>query len=264
MATRDLTIGLVFLSQVVFGILGNFSLSYHYLFLHFTGHSLRCTDLIIRHLIIANFLVILSKGVPHIMVAFGVRRLPSATECMLIFHVQRMARATSIGTTCLLGLFQAIAISPMNSSTDSLYVALLLFIDVVYFVLMFWASGFMVSILYRHKQRVQHVRRSRVTSQSSPESRATQNILVLVSTFVFCNTLSSAFQDRNLEGNPVPQGICVFIKAEVFPSGFLLRHLRSFKKFYQLSAPPQDLTPEPSPEQEQEEEQDDTAASQVQ
>ncbi|XP_054443208.1 vomeronasal type-1 receptor 4-like [Pteronotus mesoamericanus] len=80
-----------------------------------------------------------------------------------------------------------------DETMDSLYAALLTSPDFLCFVLMLWASGSMVFILYRHKQRVQHMHRTHLFSQSSPESRATKTILLLVSTFVFLNTLSSIF-----------------------------------------------------------------------
>lgn len=76
---------------------------------------------------------------------------------------------------------------------DILYAALLSFPDALCFVLMLGASGFMVFILHRHQQKVQHIHRTHVFSRSSPVSRATKTILLMVSTFVFSNTLSSIF-----------------------------------------------------------------------
>ncbi|KAF7470842.1 Hypothetical predicted protein [Marmota monax] len=43
---------------------------------------------------------------------------------------------------------------------------------------MFWASSSMVLILHRHKQRMQHIHKTS-SLRSSPESRATQTILLL-------------------------------------------------------------------------------------
>ncbi|KAF5917045.1 hypothetical protein HPG69_013969 [Diceros bicornis minor] len=50
MASRDLAIGMIFSSQTVAGILGNFSVLYFYLFLHYTGCKFRSTDLILKNL----------------------------------------------------------------------------------------------------------------------------------------------------------------------------------------------------------------------
>ncbi|XP_016072699.1 PREDICTED: vomeronasal type-1 receptor 4 isoform X3 [Miniopterus natalensis] len=217
MATRDLVVGTVFLLHTVIGVLGNFSLLYQYLFLHLTGCRLRPTDLIINNLIMANSSVLFSNGLTFTMTSFGWYHHLTDFMCRFYNYVRGVGRGVSIGTTCLLSIFQAITISPMNSSSlgiknntnvksfgycssvrhketeDALYAALLTSPDVLCFALMLWASGFMVFILYRHKQRVQHIHRACVSSGSSPESRATKSILLLVSTFVFLNTLSTIF-----------------------------------------------------------------------
>ncbi|KAM9631931.1 LOW QUALITY PROTEIN: vomeronasal type-1 receptor 4-like [Trichechus inunguis] len=253
MAARDFAIGMIFLSQTILGILGNFSLLYHYIFLYFTVR-LKSTDSILMHLIVANFLVILSKGIPRTITAFGLKDFLNDFGCKLIFCVHRVGRAVSICSTCLLSVFQALTISHRNSrwaklkekspkytgfsvyicwilymlvntiflmhmtsnwrnnnitnrkefgycssvlhdkTTDSLYATLLLFPDAMCMGLMIWASGSMVFLLHEHKQRVQHIHRNNVSPRSSPESRATLTILVLVSTFVSFYTLSSIFQ----------------------------------------------------------------------
>ncbi|XP_076783539.1 vomeronasal type-1 receptor 4-like [Arvicanthis niloticus] len=75
--------------------------------------------------------------------------------------------------------------------SDSLYAAFVVCPEVFFSVLIALASVFKIVILYRHKKKVQHIRSTHGYSQTSPESRATQNILTVVSTFlVFC-TLTS-------------------------------------------------------------------------
>uniref|UniRef100_A0A9L0IQQ3 Vomeronasal type-1 receptor n=1 Tax=Equus asinus TaxID=9793 RepID=A0A9L0IQQ3_EQUAS len=103
MATRNLVIGMMFLLQTVFGILGNFSLVYHFLFLYFTGRRFRPADLIVSHMTLANLLVIFSKGVSETMTAFGLK--------LFLNDIGDV----SIGTTCLLSVFQVIVISPRDS-----------------------------------------------------------------------------------------------------------------------------------------------------
>ncbi|XP_036065160.1 vomeronasal type-1 receptor 4-like [Onychomys torridus] len=73
----------------------------------------------------------------------------------------------------------------------SLYTALVVCPEVFFSLLMTWSSGYMIYILYRHKQRVQHIRSTHGSIRNSPESRVTQNILILVSTFLSSYTLSS-------------------------------------------------------------------------
>uniref|UniRef100_H0WG45 Vomeronasal type-1 receptor n=2 Tax=Otolemur garnettii TaxID=30611 RepID=H0WG45_OTOGA len=252
MASRDVAMGVVCLSQMVGGVLGNFSLLYHYFFLYFTGHRLRPTDLIIKHLIAANSLTLLSKGVPETMAALGLRPFLNDIGCKLVFYIHRVGRGVSISTTCLLSVFQVITISPrtskwaklkkaakhvglstllcwilytlisvivpmyttakgsktnittrkdlgfcsgagVNKSTLSLCVVLLSLPDVFCLGLMLWASGSMIFILFRHKQQVQYIRKNNLSPRSSPESRATWSILVLVSTFVSSYILSCLF-----------------------------------------------------------------------
>ncbi|XP_028384993.1 vomeronasal type-1 receptor 4-like [Phyllostomus discolor] len=252
MATRYLAIGMTFSLQTI-GILGNFSLLSHNFFIYFTGYRLRPIHLIVNNLLVANALVLISNGIHVTMIYFGWYHHLSDFGCRFFPYLRGIGRGVSIGTTCLLSVFQAITISPTNSrlagfkqkapkyivplillwwvlqmlvnvviplfmsgnlsnknitkrknwgfcstlytdeTTDSLFAALLASPDVVCFVLMLWASGSMVFILYRHKQRVRHIHVTPISSQSSPEYRATKNIFLLVSTFVFFNTLSSIF-----------------------------------------------------------------------
>uniref|UniRef100_A0A673UB61 Vomeronasal type-1 receptor n=1 Tax=Suricata suricatta TaxID=37032 RepID=A0A673UB61_SURSU len=252
MDNTDLAIGLIFLIETTIGVLGNFSLIGHYIILSFTERT--STDFIHKHLIVANVLALLCKGVPQTMAAFGRKYFLSDLGCKLLFFLHRVGRGVSIGSICALSVYQAVTISPGNSrwaelkvkapkyifpsiflcwvlqmlvnvifpiyltstSSDenitdkrkfgycsavrhekiqhSLHGVLLSFPDVLCLGLMLWSSSSMVFLLYRHKQRVQHIRRTTASSRSSPEARATKTILLLVSTFVYFYTLSSIFQ----------------------------------------------------------------------
>ncbi|XP_059109085.1 vomeronasal type-1 receptor 4-like [Peromyscus eremicus] len=77
---------------------------------------------------------------------------------------------------------------------DSLYSALVVCPEIFFSLLMAWSSGSMVIILYRHKQRIQHIRSTRGSSRICFESKATQSILALVSIFLSFCTLSSILQ----------------------------------------------------------------------
>ncbi|XP_053462102.1 vomeronasal type-1 receptor 2-like [Nycticebus coucang] len=251
MASMDLKIGIIFLLQIVIGILGNFSLLYRYMFIYVRGCRPRSMDLMLKHLTVANSLVILSKGIPQVMIAFGLKYLIDYFGCKIFLYVHRVARGVSIGTTCLLSIFQLITINPRNSRwaeikvkapkyigpssilcwvlhmlvniifpiygmgklrntnitkrkdlgycltplhdrvIDSIYSVLTSFHDILCLSLMVWASSAMVFILYRHKQQVRHIHRSNFSPRSSPETRATQSILVLVGTFVSFYAFSS-------------------------------------------------------------------------
>ncbi|XP_005414902.1 PREDICTED: vomeronasal type-1 receptor 4-like [Chinchilla lanigera] len=115
MASMDLAMAVVYFSQTLIGTLGNFSLLCHYTCLHFTQCQLRSTDLILKHLFVANSLVILFRGVPDTMAAFGLKDFLNDLGCKLVFYFHRVGRGVSIGSTCLLSVFQVITISPRSS-----------------------------------------------------------------------------------------------------------------------------------------------------
>ncbi|XP_047383204.1 vomeronasal type-1 receptor 4-like [Sciurus carolinensis] len=253
MAASEVALGIILLSQTVVGVLGNSSLLLHYVVLYFTGCRVRHTDLIFQHLIVANLLTLLCRGIPQTVAAFSGKYFLSDIGCKLLFTLHRVGRGVSICSTCLLSIFQAIKISSGNSrwaelkgkaskyidsfaylnwilcllvnavfpmyvsgnrsstnftsmkdfgycssvrhdtTTDSLHAVLLSSTDAVCVGLMLWTSSSMVLILHRHKQRMQHVHKTS-SSRSSPESRATKTILLLVSTFVLFYSLSCIFQ----------------------------------------------------------------------
>ncbi|XP_032750520.1 vomeronasal type-1 receptor 4-like [Rattus rattus] len=78
-----------------------------------------------------------------------------------------------------------------DPTSDILYAALVSGPDIIFLGLMLYTSGFMVLTLYRHKQKMQQIPRMNVSSISSPASRATKTILLLVSTFVSFYTIST-------------------------------------------------------------------------
>ncbi|XP_047394174.1 vomeronasal type-1 receptor 4-like, partial [Sciurus carolinensis] len=63
--------------------------------------------------------------------------------------------------------------------------AVLLVRDLLFVLLMVCTSLYMVHLLYRHHRRAQHIHSPHVSSQSSPEHKATHTILQLVGFFVF-------------------------------------------------------------------------------
>ncbi|XP_003801653.2 vomeronasal type-1 receptor 2-like [Otolemur garnettii] len=221
------------------------------MFIYVSGRRPRSMDLMLKHLTVANSLVILSRGIPQVMIAFGLKYFIDYFGCEVFLYVHRVARGVSIGTTCLLSIFQVVTINPRTSRwtefkvkapkyigpssilcwvlhmlvniifpiykmgklsnknitkrkdlgycsaplrdgvINSIYSVLTSFHDILCLGLMVWASSTMVFILYRHRQQVQHIHRSNFSSRSSPETRATQSILVLVGTFVSFYALSS-------------------------------------------------------------------------
>ncbi|EGW09785.1 Vomeronasal type-1 receptor 3 [Cricetulus griseus] len=106
---------MIFLYQTIIGSLGNCLLFCYYNFHCFMRRTGRSTYLIVQHLTLANFLVILTKGVPQTMAALGMKDFLSDTGCKLVFYVHRVSRGMCVGSTCFLSVFQAITVSPMVS-----------------------------------------------------------------------------------------------------------------------------------------------------
>lgn len=79
----------------------------------------------------------------------------------------------------------------VNPVTSSLFAFLHASIDVVCLGVLVWTSSSMVLFLYRHKQQVKYIHSPGHIFSLSPETKATQNIVILVCTFVFFSTLSS-------------------------------------------------------------------------
>uniref|UniRef100_A0A8C2LHG1 Vomeronasal type-1 receptor n=1 Tax=Cricetulus griseus TaxID=10029 RepID=A0A8C2LHG1_CRIGR len=251
MDSRNLGIGIILFIQNTVGILGNFSILSFYLFIYYKKHKIKPLDLIFMHLVMINFLIILSKGMANIMTTFGLKYFFNDWGYQLFMYMLRVFRSMSIATTCLLSVYSVIIISPRNSCwknlkanspkdiglyislcwflyimlnvlfplymsiksrrknitketdfelytivghdkiTVSLYIAFFVYPEFLFSVLMIWSSSSMIAILYRHKQRVQYIRSNCAFHSNSPESRATQNILVLVFTFLSFYSLST-------------------------------------------------------------------------
>ncbi|XP_033621675.1 vomeronasal type-1 receptor 4-like isoform X2 [Fukomys damarensis] len=81
-----------------------------------------------------------------------------------------------------------------DTTTESVCLFIFSSIDIICLGFMTWAGGTMILFLHRHKQQVQYIRSTRQSPQTSPESRATKSILLLVSTFVLFYSLSSIFE----------------------------------------------------------------------
>ncbi|XP_072472321.1 vomeronasal type-1 receptor 1-like [Notamacropus eugenii] len=65
--------------------------------------------------------------------------------------------------------------------------------DAVFLGLMVFASGYMILLLHRHHKRNQYLYMTSLSPTASPRTRATQSILLLVSTFVCFYSLNSIF-----------------------------------------------------------------------
>ncbi|XP_059109314.1 vomeronasal type-1 receptor 4-like [Peromyscus eremicus] len=297
MNSRDLAVGIFFLSQTALGMLGNSALLCCFIIADFSGIRAKPTDLIVKHLTWANFMV-LFKGIPQTIAAFSQTYYVDYVSCKLVLYFHRVGRGVSLVSTSLLSVFQAITISPSNSKwaplkvkamcivgpslglcwalqllvyayipvyiTDirggrnvtgirffefcallkpgrlinSLTLILLTSNDVMCLGLMMWASGYMVFILLKHKQRVKHIHRS-LSVRSSPETRATQSILTLVSSFVFFYVMSIVFTSylSALEGTGRWVSNASVAMAACFPAFCPFLLLRHYTSIFRLCCP---------------------------
>ncbi|XP_048224948.1 vomeronasal type-1 receptor 1-like [Perognathus longimembris pacificus] len=81
---------------------------------------------------------------------------------------------------------------PAAGAETVLTLAMIFFItDAMFLSLMAWASGSMLLVLHRHRQRVQYIHSHTLGPRASCEMRATGSILVLVSLFLSFYSLSS-------------------------------------------------------------------------
>ncbi|XP_043849908.1 vomeronasal type-1 receptor 4-like [Dromiciops gliroides] len=108
-------LGILILIQMGVGILGNFFLLGLYTFTLFIRHRLRPKECIFVQLALANSKVLLSKGIPQVIVGLGFQNFLDLLWCKLIIYVHGVARSVSLSITCILSGFQVITISPRNS-----------------------------------------------------------------------------------------------------------------------------------------------------
>nr|AWV49369.1 vomeronasal type 1 receptor 4 [Nannospalax galili]AWV49403.1 vomeronasal type 1 receptor 4 [Nannospalax galili]AWV49405.1 vomeronasal type 1 receptor 4 [Nannospalax galili]AWV49407.1 vomeronasal type 1 receptor 4 [Nannospalax galili]AWV49409.1 vomeronasal type 1 receptor 4 [Nannospalax galili] len=129
MVLRKLVTGILLILQTIVGIVGNFSLLFHYLVVYYNKFTLKPKDLILVHLIIANSMIIVSKGIPCIMGVLELKQFFSDFGCKLLLYTQRVGRSMSIGTACHPSVFQAITISPGNSCWKNFQIKAKTYID---------------------------------------------------------------------------------------------------------------------------------------
>ncbi|XP_036043194.1 vomeronasal type-1 receptor 4-like [Onychomys torridus] len=106
---------IVFLFTTVLGTLGNISVSVNYMFSWWGGPEKKPIHLILIHLAFTNIIILLAKGLPKTIAAFGLRNFLDDIGCKILIYLERVARGLSICTSSLLTVVQAITISPRAS-----------------------------------------------------------------------------------------------------------------------------------------------------
>ncbi|XP_023364463.1 vomeronasal type-1 receptor 4-like [Otolemur garnettii] len=112
MTPGDLILRLLFMLQTGTGVLGNTFLLLTYTSTACTGQTPRPTHLILTNLAVANVFFLLFKGIPQMILTWGLTHTLGNMGCKLVTYFHRTARGLSLCTTCHLSSFQAITISP--------------------------------------------------------------------------------------------------------------------------------------------------------
>nr|AEF00669.1 vomeronasal type 1 receptor H15 [Mus musculus musculus]AEF00670.1 vomeronasal type 1 receptor H15 [Mus musculus musculus]AEF00681.1 vomeronasal type 1 receptor H15 [Mus musculus musculus]AEF00682.1 vomeronasal type 1 receptor H15 [Mus musculus musculus]AEF00685.1 vomeronasal type 1 receptor H15 [Mus musculus musculus] len=106
---------MVFLFMILVGTLGNMSVSVNYMLSWWRSTGKKPIHLILIHLAFTNIILLLAKGLPKTVAAFGLRNFLDDIGCKVIVYLERVARGLSICTSSLLTVVQAIIISPRAS-----------------------------------------------------------------------------------------------------------------------------------------------------
>ncbi|XP_074084122.1 vomeronasal type-1 receptor 1-like [Macrotis lagotis] len=81
----------------------------------------------------------------------------------------------------------------VNHNNQLKFIIIIDVYDALFVFLMIFSSGYMVSILLRHKKHVNHIHSKSLSTKISPEIKATQVIVLLVSIFVLFNAFYPIF-----------------------------------------------------------------------
>ncbi|XP_002695238.3 vomeronasal type-1 receptor 4 [Bos taurus] len=111
---------------------------------------------------------------------------------LIYIHIIETVRARNNFTTAGLGYYTIYCQSNQLQHHYSMaFLNAMVLRDLLFVILMMWSSVYMVTLLYKHRQRVQHIHSLSLSLQSSPEIKATHTILLLVGCFVFFYCLNN-------------------------------------------------------------------------
>ncbi|XP_044540833.1 vomeronasal type-1 receptor 1-like, partial [Gracilinanus agilis] len=83
------------------------------------------------------------------------------------------------------------SVTAHDSFSASLYIIIFFLPDVICMAFMIWATAYIIFILYRHHQQVQHIHHPHISLRTFPEIRATHASLLLACTYVSFYSINS-------------------------------------------------------------------------
>ncbi|XP_048205262.1 vomeronasal type-1 receptor 4-like [Perognathus longimembris pacificus] len=160
----DLIEGTICIFLTGHGIIGNISVFLNYIFSFWEGTVKKSIHLILIHLALTNIIMLLSKGMPKTIAAFGLRNFLDSTGCKIIVFLDRVARGHSICTTSLLTVVQAIMISPSTSRWRRLKLRSTW--DILLFLLFFWILNSLISMNLLNSIRSSNMNTSQISKNN--------------------------------------------------------------------------------------------------
>ncbi|XP_068946948.1 vomeronasal type-1 receptor 4-like [Petaurus breviceps papuanus] len=115
MCSYDDLLCIIYILQIIIGILGNSLLFYLYGSNTIAGQRKRSIGLIFINLVFSNILMILIRGVPFTIQVCLQKVFLGDIGCKIIMYLQRVSRGISLCNTCLMSFFQAITITSCSS-----------------------------------------------------------------------------------------------------------------------------------------------------
>ncbi|XP_072476084.1 vomeronasal type-1 receptor 1-like [Notamacropus eugenii] len=112
MISQKDVLGIIYLIQLMCGILGNSLLFCFYSINFKSGPKKRSIEALFIHLGFANTMMLLFRGIPKIIEIWGWENFLEDIGCKLITYLQRVSRGLSLCSINLLSVFQMVTISP--------------------------------------------------------------------------------------------------------------------------------------------------------